>query len=165
MNKTKRFPLLPLLLAAVLFLQLFLSVPVSAATEPPVIDARAAVLMDAESGDLLYSLQPDDPVYAAGLTVMMTALLAAEAKSPDATIRTFGDALWYSLITMTTVGYGDVYPVTAVGRFFAAVISLVGIGIIAIPTGIIAAGFSSVIGDEQASKEKKYCPYCGKKIL
>ncbi len=79
MNKTKRFSLLPALLAAVLLLQLILPMPASAATAPPEIDARAAVLMDAESGDLLYSLQPDDPVYAAGLTVMMTALLAAEA--------------------------------------------------------------------------------------
>lgn len=79
MNKTKRFSLLPALLAAVLLLQLILPMPAFAATAPPEIDARAAVLMDAESGDLLYSLQPDDPVYAAGLTVMMTALLAAEA--------------------------------------------------------------------------------------
>ena len=79
MNKTKRFSLLPALLAAVLLLQLIVTMPASAATAPPEIDARAAVLMDAESGDLLYSLQPDDPVYAAGLTVMMTALLAAEA--------------------------------------------------------------------------------------
>ena len=54
-------------------------------------------------------------------------------------------SLWWAICTLTTVGYGDVYPVTAIGRFFAAVISLVGIGIIAIPTGIIAAGFSSAI--------------------
>ena len=79
-------------------------------------------------------------------------------------------ALWWAICTLTTVGYGDVYPVTAVGRFFAAVISLVGIGIIAIPTGIIAAGFSSAIeqrGHENAGKgndEKKYCPYCGHKL-
>ena len=78
MNKTRRFSLLPLLLASVLFLQFCFPASVSAATEPPEIDARSAVLMDAESGDLLYALKPDDPVYAAGLTVMMTALLAAE---------------------------------------------------------------------------------------
>ena len=79
MNKTKRYSLLPRLLAAILILQLLLTLPASAATDPPAVDARAAVLMDAESGDLLYALQADDPVYAAGLTVMMTALLAAEA--------------------------------------------------------------------------------------
>ena len=60
-------------------------------------------------------------------------------------------SLWWAICTLTTVGYGDVYPITHIGRFFASVISLVGIGIIAIPTGIIAAGFNQVI-----SKERKY---------
>ena len=54
-------------------------------------------------------------------------------------------SLWWAICTLTTVGYGDVYPITGIGRFFAAVISLVGIGIIAIPTGIIAAGFDHMI--------------------
>ena len=69
----------PIFLAAVLFLQLCLPMPAAAATEPPELEAGAAVLMDAESGDLLYALKADSPAYAAGLTVMMTALLAAEA--------------------------------------------------------------------------------------
>ena len=76
-------------------------------------------------------------------------------------------ALWWAICTLTTVGYGDVYPITAIGRFFAAVISLMGIGIIAIPTGIIAAGFSSVIeqrGKGSEDERKKYCPYCGHRI-
>ena len=75
-------------------------------------------------------------------------------------------SLWWAICTLTTVGYGDVYPITPIGRFFASIISLVGIGIIAIPTGIIAAGFSTVISDgSEKPAEKKFCPYCGKKIL
>ena len=58
-------------------------------------------------------------------------------------------SLWWAMCTLTTVGYGDVYPITSIGRFFASVISLVGIGIIAIPTGIIAAGFSQAISKEE----------------
>ena len=54
-------------------------------------------------------------------------------------------ALWWAMCALTTVGYGDVYPITVVGKIFASVISLVGIGIIAIPTGIIAAGFDHAI--------------------
>lgn len=54
-------------------------------------------------------------------------------------------SLWWAMCTLTTVGYGDVYPITPLGRFLASLISLVGIGIIAIPTGIIAAGFNKLI--------------------
>ena len=65
-------------------------------------------------------------------------------------------SLWWAICTLTTVGYGDVYPVTHVGRLFASVISLVGIGIIAIPTGIIAAGFNQVISKEQKELEESH---------
>lgn len=62
-------------------------------------------------------------------------------------------SIWWALCTLTTVGYGDVYPITAVGKIFASVISLVGIGIIAIPTGIIAAGFNQVIEKRKKADE------------
>lgn len=64
-------------------------------------------------------------------------------------------SLWWAICTLTTVGYGDVYPITHVGRFFASLISLVGIGIIAIPTGIIAAGFNQVITREKEDTVNK----------
>lgn len=59
-------------------------------------------------------------------------------------------SLWWTAVTMTTVGYGDVVPVTAVGKALAALISIGGIVLIAIPTGIIAASFS----DEFAAEER-----------
>lgn len=58
-------------------------------------------------------------------------------------------SLWWAICTLTTVGYGDIYPITGVGKFFASIISLVGIGIIAIPTGIIAAGFTQAIRKDE----------------
>ena len=67
-------------------------------------------------------------------------------------------SLWWAICTLTTVGYGDVYPITVVGRFFASVISLVGIGIIAIPTGIIAAGFNQVISNENGKDSIEAMP-------
>lgn len=72
-------------------------------------------------------------------------------------------SLWWAICTLTTVGYGDVYPITIAGKFFASVISLVGIGIIAIPTGIISAGFTSLIRKRDMD-EKSYCPYCGHRL-
>jgi voltage-gated potassium channel len=60
------------------------------------------------------------------------------------------ESIWWATISLTTVGYGDVYPVTLGGKIFATLISLVGIGIVAIPTGIISASFV-----EQINKKKK----------
>jgi len=60
---------------------------------------------------------------------------------------TFGSiprALWWAMATLTTVGYGDVYPVTALGKLVASALALVGIGAIALPAGIIASAFMSV---------------------
>lgn len=54
-------------------------------------------------------------------------------------------ALWWAVITMTTIGYGDVYPITAAGRFVAALVAIAGIGLIAMPTGILASAFSDAM--------------------
>lgn len=54
-------------------------------------------------------------------------------------------AMWWSIATLTTVGYGDVYPITAIGKFFAALTAAMGSGLIAMPTGILAASFSDAI--------------------
>ena len=74
-----------------------------------------------------------------------TALYWAEgAVQPD----DFGSiprAMWWSIITLTTVGYGDVSPITPLGKILAAVVALGGIGLVAMPTGIIAAAFSDAM--------------------
>ena len=68
--------------------------------------------------------------------VLLLLLLAAESASPDASIRSFGDALWFSLITMTTVGYGDLSPVTPLGRILGTVFALCSIGILTALIGV-----------------------------
>ena len=50
-------------------------------------------------------------------------------------------SFWWAIATLTTVGYGDIYPITGWGKFFSSIISLLGIGFVALPTGIITAGF------------------------
>jgi voltage-gated potassium channel len=57
-------------------------------------------------------------------------------------------ALWWSIITLTTIGYGDVYPITPAGKFVAGAVALAGIGVIALPTGILAAAFSDAVQRE-----------------
>lgn len=69
--------------------------------------------------------------------------------------------MWWSVATLTTVGYGDMYPVTLLGKFFASIIAVLGIGMFALPTGIIGAGFVEAI---QKKKGRHVCPHCGKEL-
>lgn len=102
-----------------------------------------------------------------GLLMLVAALLMYNIEheaQPEAFSNVF-QALWWSVATLTTVGYGDIYPVTALGKVLSTIIALLGIGLVAVPTGIITAGFSEVIEkDEENDEQKKYCPYCGHKI-
>lgn len=72
-------------------------------------------------------------------------------------------SMWWSIVTLTTVGYGDVFPVTPMGKVFAAMIAILGIGMFALPTGILGASFVEEI-DKMKAKEKPCCPHCGKEI-
>jgi voltage-gated potassium channel len=69
------------------------------------------------------------------------AVLDAERDAPGAIIVTFGDALWWSVTTVTTVGYGDLYPVSAQGRLVATMLMIVGISVIGVVTATVAAWF------------------------
>jgi len=77
-------------------------------------------------------------------------------------------AMWWGVVTLTTVGYGDVYPITTMGRLLGAIVAMLGIGIFALPAGIIASGFAEVIDahKKQQNQKKKVliCPHCGKII-
>lgn len=78
-------------------------------------------------------------------------------------------SMWWGVVTLTTVGYGDVYPVTAIGKLLASVLAILGVGIFALPAGILASGFAEEL---QAKRIKKIhihkpatvCPHCGKPI-
>lgn len=78
----------------------------------------------------------------------------AERSQPDANIKSFSDALWWAMTTMTTVGYGDRFPVTTQGRFMAAVLMLAGIAILGIVTASIAAWFIGQFSAVSAAVEE-----------
>lgn len=69
--------------------------------------------------------------------------------------------LWWAVATLTTVGYGDVYPITILGKILGSFIAVMGIGLIAMPSGIISAG---LIKEVKKQKSEKQCPFCGRKI-
>ncbi len=70
--------------------------------------------------------------------------LAEFEVQPDA-FGSIPDALWWAIITMTSIGYGDVVPVTTMGKIFGAIIGILSVGIVALPTGIIASGFNQAL--------------------
>jgi len=72
--------------------------------------------------------------------------------------------MWWAVATLTTVGYGDIFPITAIGKFCASSIAILGIGVFALPTGILGAGFVEVIQERKAHPQPSACPHCGKKI-
>ncbi len=77
-------------------------------------------------------------------------------------------SMWWSVITLTSVGYGDAYPVTALGQVVASGIAVLGIGMVALPTGIIGAGFIEEVRiareQREHSERARVCPYCGETI-
>jgi voltage-gated potassium channel len=87
-------------------------------------------------------------VYAASLAV-----LQAERSDPSAHIKNFGDAVWWSITTITTVGYGDFYPVTTQGRLVAVLLMIGGISLIGMITATVAAWIVHRVAEEDTTKQ------------
>ena len=98
---------------------------------------------------------------------------------PEAFANAFS-GFWWAANSLLTVGYGDVVPITLAGRICGLVLTFLGVGVVAIPTGILSAGFMEQVSiarekaveegilDERELEEEtedySYCPYCGKKL-
>ena len=91
------------------------------------------------------------------LVLMLASSLCMYSLEHEAQPEVFTNAfsgIWWSVSTLLTVGYGDIYPITTVGKLFGIIISFLGVGMVAIPTGIISAGFV-----DQYSRIKRLSEY------
>lgn len=108
-------------------------------------------------------------IFVVMLLMIMASVLMYSVENeaqPEAFSNAF-TSLWWAVATLTTVGYGDIYPITVTGKILSGVIALLGIGLVAVPTGIISAGFMEQIEEEKnksADNDKKFCAYCGHKL-
>lgn len=93
------------------------------------------------------------------LIMSSTLIYYVEADAQPEVFTSIPKTLWWGVITLTTVGYGDMYPVTAWGRFFGGIVSVIGIGVLAVPAGIIASGLT-----EELTMKAKKCPHCGAEL-
>lgn len=98
---------------------------------------------------------------AALLVVASSAMYFAERGAQPEAFSSIPAAMWWGVITLTTVGYGDVYPVTPLGRVLGGFISVLGVAVFALPTAILVEGFREVLGRRGDVVE---CPHCGREI-
>lgn len=98
------------------------------------------------------------------LLVLTTSLtyFAERSAQPDA-FSSIPDTFWWGIVTLSTVGYGDVVPVTPLGQFLAAISALLGVGLFALPASILASGFIDEATDDDTT-EWEHCPHCGEEL-
>ncbi len=99
------------------------------------------------------------------LLATATMVYHAEHDAQPDKFPSIASSIWWAVATLTTIGYGDVYPVTAVGKALAAVVAVLGIGLFALPAGILSAGFTEhLTHGATAAKEPRHCPHCGARL-
>jgi voltage-gated potassium channel len=81
----------------------------------------------------------------------------------DSLFKSIPATIWWSVVSLTTTGYGDMYPLTDLGKAMASVIMLTGVAFFALPAGIITAGFIDEFRLNRIKKTHK-CPHCGEHI-
>lgn len=118
-------------------------------------------------------------IMASVVFVCAVLMFYVEHRAQPDVFKNVGDSFWWAIITYTTVGYGDIYPITFIGKVLAGGTALVGIAMVAFPTGIISTAFMRRINTEKKNKLRgktgqngfdetckpiKYCPHCGEKL-
>ena len=99
-------------------------------------------------------------------------IFVIESASPDSQFQTVSNGVYWAIVTMTTVGYGDLVPQTALGRLLASVVMMLGFGIIAIPTGLLTVSgvrhqqkqrgiTCSACGRQGHREDARHCDQCG----
>ncbi len=94
------------------------------------------------------------------VTILGTLMFIVEGGQPGTQFTDIGTSIYWAIVTLTTVGYGDITPVTLLGRFLSGIVMILGYTIIAVPTGIVSA---TMIDTTQRKGKKGRCPRCNEK--
>lgn len=123
-------------------------------------DAMAAI------GEVIHDKRREllGSMFFVSLLMLISSLLmySAEHDAQPEVFRNAFSGLWWAVATITTVGYGDIYPVTVAGKLLGTLIALSGVAAVAIPTGIVSSGMMERF--ERRRKPVK-CPHCGKELM
>lgn len=95
------------------------------------------------------------------IIAMVIGTLMYLIEGPEAGFTSIPRGVYWTIVTLTTVGYGDIVPVTALGQFLSMLVMVTGYGIIAVPTGIVSAEFAKQkVKDKKNKKDNVVCPVC-----
>ena len=94
------------------------------------------------------------------MVISATLMFFAEHEAQPEAFSSIPATLWWAVVTLTTVGYGDIYPVTVIGKVIAGVFAILGVGMVALPAGIISSGFF----DQIKKSKQSVCPHCGEPL-
>ena len=109
----------------------------------------------------------DEIFISLAIVIMLLVLSAsmmyfAENSTQPEVFSSIPHSMWWAVATLSTVGYGDVYPVTTIGKILGGIVALLGISMFALPTGILASGFVEEMHNRRIPDTS--CPHCGKSL-
>ena len=113
---------------------------------------KILMIFEKRKDDLIASLM----ILISLLTITSVGIYFAENEAQPEKFSSILSSMWWSVATLTTVGYGDIYPITTIGKFLGSLSAIFGVCLFAIPTAILASGFS-----ENESPEILNCKKCG----
>jgi voltage-gated potassium channel len=96
------------------------------------------------------------------LVISSSLMYFAENEAQPEVFSSIPAAMWWAIVTLTTVGYGDTFPITAAGRILAAATAILGIAMLALPTAILTSAFMERLG--RPEQPPQHCPHCGGKL-
>jgi voltage-gated potassium channel len=95
------------------------------------------------------------------LVIISTIMYYAEHDAQPGVFSSIPATMWWGIATLTTVGYGDMVPITAIGKVLGGMFAVIGFGLLALPAGILSSGFFEIM---YKAKKNIKCPHCGKDI-
>lgn len=94
------------------------------------------------------------------LVIISTIMFYVEREAQPEKFTSIPATMWWGIATLTTVGYGDMVPITALGRVLGGMFAITGVGLLALPAGILSSGFFEMMHSPKAKRHT--CPHCGK---